>query len=171
MGHGLVRIVFELDSSAWHGNKTERLWCETVGEGRFRLRNSPFFAFGISNEDIVFGEDRKGKLCFAGVSIRGGHSTYRLKLAVHDRETPAFQKYWEPIERLGCSYEEGTVLSVDVPAAANIYDVYGLLEAGETGGVWDFEEGHCGHRLREAGRAIEDSTQGSAHRALPPPRV
>lgn len=148
MGHGLLRIVFELDSSAWHGNATERLWAEPVGEGRFRLRNSPFFAFGVSNEDVVFGEDRGGQLCFAGVSIRGGHSTYRLKLGGQGRGTPTFQEYWTPLEKLGCSYEEGPVLSVDVPPSADIYAVYGLLEAAEAAGVWVFDEGHCGHPLQ-----------------------
>lgn len=159
MGHRLLRIVFELDSSAWHGNATERLWAEPIGKGRFRLRNSPFHAFGVSNGDIVFGEDRGGQLWFAGISIRGGHSTYRLKLAGHGRETPAFQKYWDPLQRLGCSYEEGPVLSVDVPAEADIYAVYRLLEAGAAAGVWDFEEGHCGHPLQdEGGRTTGDST-------------
>lgn len=154
MKHNLVRIVFELDASAWHGNATERLWAKPVGDGRFRLRNSPFFAFGVSNEDVVFGEVRGGQIYFAGVSIRGGHSTYRLKLAGHGRETPAFLKYWKPLESLGCSYEEGPVLSVDVPASTDIYAVYERLEAGVAACAWDFEEGHCGHPLQDdAGRA------------------
>ena len=148
MGHELLRIVFELDSSAWHGNMTERLWSEPVDKGRFRLRNSPFFVFGVSNEDIVFGEDRGGRICFTGVSIYGGHSTYRLKLGEKGKESAVFQKYWDPLDKLGCSYEEGPVLTVDIPASANIYAVYDLLEAGEAADVWEFEEGHCGHSLQ-----------------------
>ena len=109
MGHGLVRIIVELDPQAWHGNATERLWAEPVGEGRFRLRNSPFFAFGVSNEDVVFGHARDEEVYLAGVSIRGGHSTYRLKLPGQDRQAPAFKRAWAPLEALGCSYEEGPV--------------------------------------------------------------
>jgi hypothetical protein len=147
-GHGLVRIVFELDSSAWHGNATERLWAEPIGVGRFRIRNSPFFAFGVSNEDIVFGDDRDGQIYFAGVSIRGGHSTYRLKLPARDRQRPAFEEAWKPLAALGCSYEEGPVLAIDVPVSTDIYAVYELLKAGAAASAWDFDEGHCGHPLR-----------------------
>jgi Domain of unknown function (DUF4265) len=146
MGHDLVRIVFELDPSAWHGNATERLWAEPVGRGRFRLRNSPFFAFGVSFEDIVFGEERGAEICFTGVSMSGGHSTYRLILADRGRGS-AFQKQWEQLASLGCSYEEGRVLAVDVPPPASIDAVYKLLEDGLANKVWDFEEGHCGHPL------------------------
>ena len=146
---GLVRILFELDPDAWHGSATERLWAEPVAGGRFRLRNTPFFAFGVSAEDVVFGDDRAGQLTFAGVSLRGGHSTYRIK---PDRsQLSQFETYWAPLQALGCSYEQGQVLAVNVPPRADIYEVYELLEAGSLAKVWEFEEGHCGHPLREKG--------------------
>ena len=158
MGHGLVRVVFELDPSAWHGSATERLWAEPVGAARYRLRNTPFFAFGVSNEDVVFGEDRGGQIVFTGVSIRGGHSTYRLRLLGEGRND-VFRKQWEPLARRGCSYEEGPVLAVDVPPSADIHTVYELLEAGASAGIWDFEEGHCGHPLQDShGGATTDPT-------------
>jgi len=143
----LVRITFLLDSALWHGSATERLWAERIGNSRYRLRNSPFFAFGVSAEDIVFGDETDSQIIFKAVSIRGGHSTYRLMIATK-RENAAFAKHWEPLQRLGCSYEEGRVLAVDVPPAADVYAVYKLLEEGEAAGVWEFEEGHCGHSLR-----------------------
>lgn len=148
MNEPLVRITFRLEPDAWHGSATERLWAEPVGGNRFRLRNSPFYAFDVSNEDIVFASERDGQLEFDGISIRGGHSTYRLKLREHDSSSSAFLQAWAPIERAGCSFEQGPVLAVDVRAAADIYQVYTLLEAGKAAGLWDFEEGHCGHALR-----------------------
>ena len=143
---GLVRIVFQLDPEAWHGSATERLWAEPIGEARYRLRNVPFFAFGVSNEDVVFGQSRDGEIHFNGASIRGGHSTYRLRLGAQKRQGPLFEQSWMPLKLLGCSYEEGPlVLAVDVPASANIHSVYARLQAGELAGAWDFEEAHCGH--------------------------
>jgi hypothetical protein len=147
MDHDLVRIFFELDSKKWHGNASERLWAERVSGGRFRLRNSPFFAFGVSNEDVVFGEMRDGCLYFTSVSVRGGHSTYRLKLAKPGIQEMSFKASWAPLENVGCSFEEGPVIAVDVPASADIYNVYKLLDIGEQNGVWEFEEGHCGHTV------------------------
>ncbi len=147
MAGNLVRVVLDLDPSEWHGNATERVWAEEVGSDRFRLRNSPFFAFGLSLDDVVFGSvEDDGQVHVRGISIRGGHSTYRLRLKV-DRQSSAFSTFWAPLAQLGCSYEEGIVLAVDVLPGADIYAVYRLLEAGELAGIWDFDEGHCGHPL------------------------
>lgn len=148
-----AKIRFELESEAWHGSATETLWAEQVGRGRYRLRNSPFFAFGVSAEDVVFAgeEDEGGAHPFVGVSLRGGHSTYRIMRLADDERL--IKEYWQPLEDLGCTYEEGRVLAVDVPPTTDIYDVYPLLEAGEAQGAWHFEEGHCGHPLRDTGDA------------------
>ena len=132
----LVRITVLLDSALWHGSATERLWAERIGNSRYRLRNSPFFAFGVSAEDIVFGEETDSQIIFKAVSIRGGHSTYRLMIATK-WENAAFAKHWEPLS--DCRGR---------PTPADVYAVYKLLEEGEAAGVWEFEEGHCGHPLR-----------------------
>ena len=150
----LVRVLFHLE--AGQESATERLWAESIGGGRYRLRNSPFFAFGVSAGDVVFAKDIEGETTFAGVSIYGGHSTYRLKVVPGgDAE---FRLYWTALQQAGCSYEQGQVLAVDVPTGADIYEIYAQLEAGEAAGVWEFEEGHCGHPLRDDAVAIEDAT-------------
>jgi len=53
-------------------------------------------------------------------------------------------------QALGCSYEQATghYLSVDIPPKVDIYQAYGLFQAGESAGAWELEEGHCGHPLR-----------------------
>ena len=145
---GLVRVLFHLEPDAWHGSSTERIWAEPVGRGRYLLRNTPFFAFGVSNGDIVFGREDEGQVVFSGVSIYGGHSSYRLKL-LSTKGRNEFRRFWEPLEALGCTYEEGDVIAIDVPPSANIYAVYSLLENGASAGIWDFEEGHCAHPLRQ----------------------
>jgi hypothetical protein len=148
MSTDLVRLVFVLKPDAWHGNATERLWAEPLGNHRYRLRNSPFYAYGVSFEDIVVGKELEGDIYFESVVIYGGHSTYRLKLEGSRIEQP-FVQAWEPLASLGCSYEEGPVLSVDIPSSTDIHAAYELLQAGAAAGVWDFEEGHCGHPVRE----------------------
>lgn len=141
----LLRMTFVLEANSWHGNATERLWVESLGKGRFRIRNSPFYVFGLSNEDVVLGKEIDGLLHFEKVLLRGGHSTYRIMLGEAGLNSPEFSRCWSPLAALGCSFEEGPVLAVDVPAQANIQDAYELLQTGENAGVWDFQEGHCGH--------------------------
>ena len=147
MGARLVKLVFPLEPGAWHGNARERLWAEPLGKDRYRIRNSPFYAFGMSNEDIVLGTEAEGEILFRSVVLRSGHSTYRLRLRTRDLSTREFVQAWTPLQALGCSYEEGPVLAVDVPPSADIYVVYDFLNAGEAANVWEFEEGHCGHPL------------------------
>jgi hypothetical protein len=73
---------FELDVSDWHGHGSETLWAEPIAENEQRIlqiRNSPFFAKGINNLDVVkakFTDDVVGD--FIEVIERGGHSTYML---------------------------------------------------------------------------------------------
>jgi hypothetical protein len=143
----MVKIIFNLEPDAWHGNVTESLWAERVGTGRYRLKNTPFYAHGVSFEDIIFAEERDGELVFSRISTSAGHSTYRIMPTSPDRK--GFEQYWNKIEELGCTYEEGPVLAIDVPPETDIYKVYRLLEEGEKAGVWHFEEGHCGHPLRD----------------------
>jgi hypothetical protein len=145
-GHSLLKLFFRLEEGAWHGSATESLWAEPVAGGRYRLRNSPFYAFGVSAEDIVFAQEAEGLLFFTEVSLRGGHSTYRIMKSKGLRPED-FERYWGPLQQAGCSYEEGPgrLLAVDVPPQAGFQHVYSLLEKGEQEQVWHFEEGHRGH--------------------------
>ena len=64
---------------------------------------------------------------------------------------PTFLSHWKLLEALGCTFESAkSLLAIDVPAKADIYKVYKLLETGESHGVWEFEEPHFGHPLRDS---------------------
>jgi hypothetical protein len=156
----LQKIRFYINPAEWHGRPSETLWAEPVEKGAscaiFRLRNSPFFAEGVSFLDMVSAKpDRDGDgLEYAGVIERSGHSTYLI--LVH-ADSADFAKSWKVLEDLGCSYESKTVetkggekilYAVDVPPEANIYVVYEILSEGERNGVWTFQEGHVGHKLK-----------------------
>jgi hypothetical protein len=137
----LVKVVFEIQGeSVCH---TESLWARPEGDGRYRLCNSPFYAFGVSFEDVVFARDVDGLLMFTGVAATSGHSTYRLSLNDVDREL--LEAALANLNSLGCTYEQGPYLALDVPPESDIHRVYALLEEGEARGLWEFEEGHCGH--------------------------
>ena len=144
---GLVKVSFALEPGAWHGSATETLWAEPIGPGQYRLENSPFFAFGISYKDVVLARPDGSKMLFVEPFSRGGHSTYRI--IPNPNRIAESDDMWALLQKLGCSSEEGPVglLVIDVPPNANIFDVYHALEAGESEGIWSFEEGHCGHAV------------------------
>jgi hypothetical protein len=129
------------------------MWAQKVSDNRYRLRNSPYFARGVSFEDVVFAElDPQEELIFTGVSLRSGHSTYRIILKV-ELDSLQFREHWAPLEKDGCTFEGARekLLAVDVPPRADIYGVYALLQRGENAGAWEFEEGHCGQPLHGKG--------------------
>ncbi len=140
-----------LDPQDWHGYASETVWAQSLGEHKYCLRNTPFFAMGVSAEDVVVAGEEDGALMFESVASAGGHSSYRIIL---DEGTPAevFETHWARLEALGCTYEGAelsvNLLAVDVPADTDIYAAYAALEEGEQAQAWYFEEGHCGHTLR-----------------------
>jgi len=104
---------------------------------------------GVSEQDIVRAEEIAGRLMVTGIVDRGGHSTYRIFLPEHISEHQ-FAKDWVPLHELGCTYERATrrLIAIDVPPDADVYAVYEALDRGEMDRLWKFEEGHCGHPLR-----------------------
>ena len=140
-----VKVEFRVDPNEQRGVKTESLWAESVGPRLFRILNSPFFLFGISADDVVEAEETEGALKFRRVASRGGHSTYRIFLqngrTIKDR---AFQDYWEPISKLGATFENADdhFAAVDIPPGSDVAAIYSLLDRGEQDRIWAFEEVH-----------------------------
>jgi hypothetical protein len=149
-GEALVKIVFNLPEMA-APLATESLWAERIGANLYRLRNVPFYLYGVSEQDIVRAEETDGQLLVSAIVDRGGHSTYRIFLPEQTSEEQ-FSGDWVPLHELGCTYERATrrLIAVDVPPHADVYAVYEALELGEKDRRWEFEEGHCGHPLRDS---------------------
>ena len=154
----LVKISFAGPHLRDTGVGTESVWAEPLGGDRYRIRNSPFYAFGFSFLDVVHAHAGSEEAPFPIVTepiVRSGHSTYRL--FVHDgfHENERFRKAWTPVQAAGCSFEASgdRLLAVNVPPQADIFSVYRLFEEGEGAGVWDFEEAHCAHDVSRSGPA------------------
>jgi hypothetical protein len=145
----LSKILVRLPAGSWHGFETETIWAEKVGEDQYRLRNVPFFAKGFAVGDVVATTvDHDGVRVVDRVTIQGGHSTYRMFLTNGTTMgSMRFKEAWDRLAALGCTYERATghLVAVDVPPHADIQKVYVLLQQAENEGVWEFEEGHCGH--------------------------
>ncbi|MDP3512114.1 MAG: DUF4265 domain-containing protein [Sulfuritalea sp.] len=149
MSHATTgKLVISLEPNAWHGYATETVWVRDLGEHKYQLLNTPFFAKQLSYEDIVIAAATELGLIFQERISSSGHSTYRIIPKV-DLSTDEFLEAWASLAALGCTYEELALdfrlLAVDVPPSADIYRVYEFLEIGEHSNIWDFEEGHCAH--------------------------
>ncbi|MFP5246225.1 MAG: DUF4265 domain-containing protein [Thermoanaerobaculia bacterium] len=146
-----VKVAINLPPSDWHPHALETMWAEPLGDDRYRLQNVPFYAYGLSFDDVVNARQIGGQLFVQDVIERGGHSTYRIFLSQGVApDKLRFRESWRQLEEIGVTYEQANdrLLAVDVPASTDIYRAYELLQRGEEAGVWDFEEAHCGHPLQ-----------------------
>jgi len=142
------KIRIALPEDAWHKVEAEWLWAERIEDSIYALRNTPFYALGLSYDDRVKVDDADGNPTMRGVVSRGGHSTYRI-FAKKGHENPRVQALLKKLNDLHCGIEGATqkLIAVDVLPEADIHMVYRALEEAQHAGIIDFEEGHCGHPL------------------------
>jgi hypothetical protein len=136
----VISFPVEIDGE----NSYENLHASFVEGDSYKLRNSPFYAYGVSFNDIVSVRECSGRLLFNSVTKRGGHSTYRVKIPP-DRNEEYFLRHWNFLASLGCSYESSSanpkmIFSIDIPPAADVSSVYEFLDNMENEKVWEFEE-------------------------------
>jgi|SRR6185312_4946380 len=147
-----IKIAFNLDADDWHGSSVETLWAKPLlaaSEPLFEVQNTPFYSKDVSFLDVVRVKAEDGELVFDKIVVPSGHSTYRLLV-----ESGAdFDSLWSKLEEMGCTYESAKIdtrwlYAVDVPATTDIYAAYRLFQEGQKLGIWFFEEGHVGHKLK-----------------------
>ncbi len=145
----MVKLFVELEPADWHNNSTESLWAMPLGGDLYRVRNIPFYAMGLSHDDVVRASLRNDELFVEQVERHAGHSTYRL-FTMEGITDEQWQPFWQHLEEIGCTYERATqrLFAVDVPPDTDIHKAYELLDSGEKAGVWGFQEAHCEHPLK-----------------------
>lgn len=151
-----AKLELQLNPQDWHQHGSETVWIEPLDDtdenGVFRIVNTPYFAQGLSWGDIVRVKASPDGRVFIldNVVSRSGHSTYRILVNSTNQD---FSEILGNLRRLGCSFEltnfgDKHLYALDVPANADVYEVYNLLEVGERRGVLEFEEGHVGHAIK-----------------------
>jgi hypothetical protein len=110
----LFRVPYE-DETA----EVETLWAFDLGQDRYRLANSPFYAYSVSWEDVVYAPYslEEQRPTFQRVVEKSGRKTVRVRFAVPMRIGDASHNMLQGLVSLGCSYEnaDSTLVSVDVP--------------------------------------------------------
>ena len=120
--------------------QVETLWAIPVGDNLFRLDNVPFFAYRISDGDIVeAAPDTDGMLMFTRVVRKSGNRTIRALLPLPLEEEPS-SSLMETLKRVGCSFERasGRLVCISVPANVLLHSVADALI---TSGVeWEYAD-------------------------------
>jgi hypothetical protein len=145
-GEGLVRVRVELEP-AGSGPREDWLWAEALGSGRFRVESCPFFAYGISRNDVVQAAERAGdeSPLLDAVVEKSGHRTLRIALDPGVEMTDGtVQGLLERLLELGCTHEalRPKLVAVDVPAEVDVAVVIALLQvvADEGRLLWEWAD-------------------------------
>ncbi len=136
----LVKIHIDLPHHWAIGG--ESLWAEALGGDRYRLRNVPFYAYGLNFEDVVIAEPRAEPQIPEIISVveRSGNETLRLYFdeSVSREEQIVLL---EGICVIGASYERAdeTFVAIDINQRGKYVDVYDHLQSLEDSGKLSFE--------------------------------
>lgn len=119
--------------------EVETLWAEPVRPSIYRLDNEPFFAYGVSSNDLVeAAPDESGYLEFVRVVEASGNRTVRILFDRFPATSPQGQSLIERLKAEGCSYEGAfsKLLAITVPPDASLEAVASLLK--ESGLQWEY---------------------------------
>lgn len=115
----LFRVANE-DGSA----EVETLWATALGNDRYRLDNSPFYAYGVSWEDVVLApyDAQEQFPTFQRVLEKSGNRTIRILFDEAVEPGNESEKILQDLVSLGCSYEGANrrYISLNIPPEVDL---------------------------------------------------
>jgi hypothetical protein len=146
----LEKICIPIPEDSGWDLTAEWVWAEPISENVFAIKNIPAYAYGYATDDNVRTAYKEGAHEVVEVVSRGGHSNYRL-ISKETIKNGRSEELLNRLAELGCDWELANRIhaSIDVPPTTDVYAVYGLLEEAAESGFLSFEEGFCGHPLKQ----------------------
>ena len=109
----------------------ETLWAVPLGQDRFILDNSPFYAYGVSWQDTVLApvDEQEGMPTFQQVLERSGNRTVRVIFDPPVVPGNGSDEVLQGLVSLGCSYEGANpaYMSVNIPPGVDLQQVCSYL--------------------------------------------
>lgn len=125
-----ARVLFRVAETDGSTN-VETLWAYGLGGDRYRLDNSPFYAYGVSAEDIVFAphDDGEGFPTFRSVVSKSGNRTVRVAFDPPVATGNESDRVLQGLVALGCDFEGANprYVVVNVPPSVELRDVVRYL--------------------------------------------
>lgn len=115
----LFRVLGDDDSS-----DVETLWASAMGDDHYRIDNSPFFAYSVSWQDVVYApfDDAEGFPTFRRVVTKSGNRTVRVVFEEGVQPGNRSDRVLQGLVALGCSYEgaNSKFFSINVPPGVDL---------------------------------------------------
>jgi hypothetical protein len=102
----------------------ETLWATDMGGDQYQIDNSPFFAYSVSWQDVVYApfDDDEGFPTFERVVFKSGNRTVRVLFEEAVKAGNASDRLLQGLVALGCSYEgaNSKFFSITVPPGIDL---------------------------------------------------
>lgn len=136
----LTKVYVELQDNQQAA--TESFWAETLGDNLYRLRNTPFYTYGLNFYDIVYARtlSEEHLPVILKVHTYSGHKT--LRVIFTDNATPTERMVrLSGLNKFNAFYEnaDGTLFAIDIEPQGNYQAVCDALYKWEQEGVLSYE--------------------------------
>jgi len=119
--------------------EVETLWATHLGADNYRLDNSPFYAYGVSWEDVVAApfNAEEGRPTFERVVEKSGNRTIRVIFETPIEDGNESDQLLQGLVALGCDYEGATqtYVAVNIPPSVELNAVRNYLV--ENDATWE----------------------------------
>lgn len=124
------KVLFRVESDDG-GVEVETLWATNLENDRYKLDNSPFYAYSVSWEDIVlapWSEEEKFPT-FERVVEKSGNRTIRVVFDMPVDDGNESDRILQGLVELGCSYEGASrsYICINIPPAVKLESVADYL--------------------------------------------
>ena len=121
-----TKVLFRVpedDGSA----QVETLWATSLGNDEYKLDNSPFYAYSVSWEDVVYApyDSIEEHPTFKRVLRKSGNRTVRVIFDPPVQDGNPSDEVLQGLVALGCSYEGANrgYMSINIPPEVELNDV------------------------------------------------
>ena len=136
----LIKVHVDLPNNEEVGG--ESLWAENLGNDLYRIRNVPFYSYGINFYDIVYAKSESEDLKPSVIKIEepSGHKTLRVIFTDDSSEKERIKKLKE-LNKYKAFHENanGLLFAIDVEAGGDYGAVCGILYEWENQNILSYE--------------------------------
>lgn len=127
----LFRVVGKDDDYV----NVETLWAFDLGQDRYRLDNTPFYAYSVSVGDVVLApmDADEQRPTFVSILEKSGNRTVRVVFDVATEPGNETDRHLKALMALGCDYEGANrrYIAINIPPCVQLDTVRDYLVANE----------------------------------------
>jgi hypothetical protein len=136
-----AKIVFRVPAEDGTED-VETLWAFDLGNDEYRIDNLPYFAYGVSWNDIVFAplDDEDGRPTFQKVIEKSGNRTIRLIFEVAVEAGSTSRKLLDSLIAVGCDFEGANkkYIVVNIPPDVDLQSVTQIVTDADV--EWEYAD-------------------------------